>query len=259
MQIPDQKAQTAACQRHGEQGVAGHLQPAANQGEDQHCHQRHSTAESVYAVRQIDGIGQVEDHQHHHRIVEPADVKPHEHQINGSTAVAQPVHGCQPENGCHHLKRQLLFRGQTLVLFLCHLGKVINEADDTEQQAEDHAAHDTERLPIAGDRRDIHAAGHTVDGIARCRCHNAAHNEQNTAHGGSALFVGMPLGAEFHLDGLPEFQFMQPGDERFSAQRCHRKRQHSYKYINPERHFQFPPLGQKSYRCSPPDACRGSP
>ena len=108
VQIPHQKAQTAAGQCHGKQGIGFHLQLAANQGKDQHCHQCYCAAQTIYAVSQIDSIGQVQNHQNHQRIVEERDVKLDKRQINHCASVSKPVHCSQPQNSSHNLQYNLL-------------------------------------------------------------------------------------------------------------------------------------------------------
>ena len=210
VQVPHQKAQTAACQCHGKQGVAAHLQLAANQGKDQHCHQCHRAAQTVHAVSQVHRIGQVQNYQHHQRIVEPRDVEPDKAQINVGVPIAQPVHCRQPQHCCHYLQYDLLHRLQPLVLLLGNLCEVVDKADHAEQQTEDHAAQQPQCLPITECGNKISGAEKTVQGIAHRGGNDAAENEQQSAHRRRTLLVGVPAGTEVHLNGLPEFQLVQP-------------------------------------------------
>ena len=174
-------------------------------------------------------------------------------------SVAQPVHCRQPQHRSHHLQNDLLHGFQTLVLFLGNLGKVVDKADNTEQQAEQQTAQHTQRLTVAERGDEVSHAEQAVQHIAHAGRHDAAHDEQDAAHGGGSLLVCVPAGTEVDLDGLPEFQLVQPWQQRLSAQCGNDKRQQSYENVNPERHDPFPPPAQKLRQYNLPGASLGSP
>ena len=144
VKVPDQKAQTAACQCCCQQV---HLRVAfqcRNHHKAHACHHRHRGCQTIDAVGEVDRVDCADDDKEHERIIEEAKIKftckgnPH-HRSRGKQGLSNQISHCDEK-----LSAGFLPCLEAQIPLFYHLDIVIQKADCRKAQRHQQTAHQIE-------------------------------------------------------------------------------------------------------------------
>ena len=137
MEVIHQEGEQAARQRGGQHTHVIAAVPGGNRQIEQGHGDGHAGGQTVHTVGKVDGV----DRTHHNEggkdhIDHPGQgnlhIKEGDIQVRGQIADLPQPDG--KEDGCRQLQQEFLGRSQSLICFVTQLLKIVNKADDTENQ-----------------------------------------------------------------------------------------------------------------------------
>ena len=203
MEVVDQEARKTACQRGRQQRQRRFAPHTGCHREENHHRKRHAGRQTVDAIGEIDRVHAADNDEHRkNQIDNPVDLEADVPEWNVKIAgqISVPAQQRQIRARSRQLQSKLLDGGQTEVALIFDLHKIIEKADDAENQRE------RQHIKVREISRQ-HAPP-----AAGNRAQRRRGDEDESSHCGCPRLRVVPAGTDF-ADRLPGFERAQHGDE----------------------------------------------